>query len=186
MSVITLVLLAVIAVFYMIYVSLIHKKNKVKEASSGIDVQLKKRYDTIPNLLTAAAKYMSFEEKLLEDITKLRTQAMDNSFIKNPKKSVELENLLSSKLREFNVSVENYPDLKSSQPMIQAMAALSDVEENIAAARRFYNAAVNDLNNAVEIFPSSFVAHLLHIKQAIFFEAPDDEKKSIHTGDYFK
>ena len=84
MSVITLVLLAVIAVFYMIYVSLIHKKNKVKEASSGIDVQLKKRYDTIPNLLTAAAKYMSFEEKLLEDITKLRTQAMDNSFIKNP------------------------------------------------------------------------------------------------------
>ena len=186
MSMITLILLAVIAVFYIIYVSLIRKKNKVKEASSGIDVQLKKRYDTIPNLLALAAKYMSFEEKLLEEITQLRTQAMENSFLKNPQESVKLENKLSNKLKEFTVSVENYPDLKSSQPMIQAMATLSDVEENIAAARRFYNAAVYDLNNAVEIFPSSIIANMLHIKQAVFFETSEDEKKAINAGDYFK
>lgn len=186
MSIITFVLLAVIAVFYILYVSLIHKKNKVKESSSGIDVQLKKRYDTIPNLLTAAAKYMSFEEKLMEEITQLRTQAMENSFLKNPKQSVKLENKLSNKLKEFTVSVENYPELKSSQPMMQAMAALSDVEENIAAARRFYNAAVYELNNAVEIFPSSLVANLLHIKQAVFFETPEEDKKAINAGDYFK
>ena len=186
MTVIIFALLAIIAVFYFIYVSLIKKKNKVKEASSGIDVQLKKRYDTIPNLLSMASKYMSFEENLLKEITQLRTQAMETSFLKNPKESVKLENKLSSKLKEFNVSVENYPDLKSSQPMVQAMSSLSDVEENIAAARRFYNAAVNDLNNAVEIFPSSLIANMLNIKQAVFFETPENEKQSIQAGDYFK
>ncbi|MBQ8465813.1 MAG: LemA family protein [Alphaproteobacteria bacterium] len=186
MTVIIFALLAIMAVFYFIYVSLIKKKNKVKEASSGIDVQLKKRYDTIPNLLSMASKYMSFEENLLKEITQLRTQAMETSFLKNPKESVKLENKLSSKLKEFNVSVENYPDLKSSQPMVQAMSSLSDVEENIAAARRFYNAAVNDLNNAVEIFPSSLIANMLNIKQAVFFETPENEKQSIQAGDYFK
>ena len=186
MTVIIFALLAIMAVFYFIYVSLIKKKNKVKEASSGIDVQLKKRYDTIPNLLSMASKYMSFEENLLKEITQLRTQAMETSFLKNPKESVKLENKLSSKLKEFNVSVENYPDLKSSQPMVQAMSSLSEVEENIAAARRFYNAAVNDLNNAVEIFPSSLIANMLNIKQAVFFETPENEKQSIQAGDYFK
>ena len=186
MSVFFILLLIVIAIFYFIYASLICKKNKVKEASSGIDVQLKKRYDTIPNLLQSAAKFMEHEKNLMEEITQLRTEAMQGSFIDDPKKSIEIENKLSARLRDFNVSVENYPDLKSNQTMLQAMNAMQDVEESIAAARRFYNAAVNDLNNAVEIFPSSLVAQWLHIKQAVFFEAPEIEKKPIKAGDFLK
>lgn len=186
MSISTIFILVVIAVFYFIYTTLIRKKNKVKEASSGIDVQLKKRYDLIPNLMQSAAEFMKHEQKLMSEITTLRTEAMKNSFIKSPKQSAQLENQLSAKLREFNISVENYPDLKSNQTMIQLMTSLQDVEEGIAAARRFYNAAVNDLNNAVEIFPSSLIAKWLHIEQKEFFEAPEEEKKSINVGDYFK
>ena len=129
---------------------------------------------------------MAHVTQLMEDITKLRTEAMSNSFTNNPKQTAKLENALTDKLRELNVSVENYPDLKSNQTMIQAMEGMKDVEEHIAAARRFYNSAVNELNNAVEIFPSNLVANMLGIKQAVFFEIPENEKQSIHAGDYFK
>ena len=186
MPVSTIISLVVIAVLYFVYVSLIRKKNKVKEASAGIDVQLKKRYDLIPNLLQIAAKFMEHERSLLEDLTKLRTEAMKGSFAKNPKQAAEIENQLSAKLKEFNISVENYPDLKSNQTMGQAMSGLQDVEENLAAARRFYNAAVNDLNNAVEIFPSSLFAKMLGISKGVLFSAPDNEKEPINVGDYFK
>lgn len=186
MSIPFILLLAIIATLYFIYASLIRKKNKLKEASSGIDVQLKKRYDTIPNLLQSAAKFMVHEKSLMEEITQLRTEAMQGSFVKDPKKAVKIENELSAKLREFNISVENYPDLKSNQTMLQAMNAMQEVEESIAAARRFYNAAVNDLNNAVEIFPSSMIARWLNIQQAVFFEAPEEEKQPINAGDFFK
>lgn len=186
MPVSVIFILVIVAILYFLYASLIHKKNKVKEASSGIDVQLKKRYDLIPNLIQSASKFMNHEKQLMEEITSLRTEAMKNSFIKDPKTSSKLENQLSSKLHEFNISVENYPDLKSNQTMVELMSALQEVEENIAAARRFYNSAVNDLNNAVEIFPSSFIAHLLHIQQKDFFETPTEEKVSINVGDYFK
>lgn len=171
---------------YWLYISLIKKKNKVREASSGIDVQLKKRYDLIPNLLQTAAKFMEHETKLLEDITRLRTEAMRASFSDNPEQTARAETELSAKLKEFNLSVENYPDLKSNQTMLQAMEGMKDAEEHIAAARRFYNAAVNDLNNAVEIFPSSLIAGILGIRRAVFFEIQENEKQEIKAGDYFK
>ena len=185
MSVLLIVLIIASLLLYGLYVSLIRKKNKVKEASSGIDVQLKKRCDTIPNLLQTAAKFMAHEKELMNEITQLRTQAMNESFKDNPKQAMQIENALSEKLRLFNVSVENYPDLKSNQTMIQAMSALAETEESIAAARRFYNSAVNDLNNAVEIFPGNLVAKWLHIETAMFFVAPEDEKKAINVKDYF-
>lgn len=181
-----IVLAALVAAAYLLYVSLIKKKNKLKEAAAGIDVQLKKRYDLIPNLLQTAAKFMAHETALMEEITKLRTAAMNSDIVRNPAQAFAAENELSNKLKDFNLSVENYPDLKSNQTMIQAMEGMQDVEEHIAAARRFYNAAVNDLNNAVEIFPSSLVAAMLGIKPAVFFEAQANEKKEINAGDYFK
>lgn len=186
MSISTIIVLLTIAVLYYIYVSLIHRKNKVKEAFSGIDVQLKKRYDLIPNLLQCAAKFMEHEKSLLADITKLRTEAMNTSLNESPKHLSSIENKLSSKLREFSISVENYPDLKSNQTMVQLMDTMNTVEENIAAARRFYNSAVNDLNNAIEIFPSSVVAKWLKIESKELFETPEEEKKSINVGDYLK
>ena len=184
MSVLVLVLVSIAFIFYSLYILLIRKKNKVKEASSGIDVQLKKRCDTIPNLLQTAAKFMTHEKELMQEITQLRTEALSKSFSSTPQQAMQVENELSAKLRAFNVSVENYPDLKSNQTMLQAMNALSEAEESIAAARRFYNSAVNDLNNAVEIFPSSFIAKYLHIQPAVFFEATASEKEAIHVKDY--
>lgn len=185
MSVVLIVLVVAFLLLYGLYISIIRKKNKVKEASSGIDVQLKKRCDTIPNLLQIAAKFMAHEKDLMNEITQLRTQAMNESFKDNPEQAMQIENALSEKLHLFNVSVENYPDLKSNQTMVQAMSALAETEESIAAARRFYNSAVNDLNNAVEIFPSSLIANWLHISAAPFFIAPKEEKKTINVKDYF-
>jgi LemA protein len=184
MSITLIIFGAISVIIYALYASLIHKKNKVKEASSGIDVQLKKRCDSIPNLLQIAAKFMKHEKELMNDITRLRIESMKQSFKDNPEQVIQVENELSDKLHSFNLSVGNYPDLKSNQTMLQAMTSLAEAEESIAAARRFYNAAVNDLNNAVEIFPSSFIAKCLHIKSAVFFEANSQERAAINVKDY--
>ena len=141
----------------------------------------------IPNLLNMAAKFMAHESKLMEEITKLRTAAMANSFKDNPQEKIKNEKLLESKLKEFNLSVENYPDLKSNQTMMTAMQSMNEVEEHIAAARRFYNAAVNDLTNACEIFPSSLIASMLGIRADMpYFEAEEAAKAPVNSGDYFK
>ena len=177
----------ILITLYFLYAGVIMKKNKVKEASAGIDVQLKKRYDLIPNLLNMAAKFMAHESKLMEEITKLRTAAMANSFKDNPQEKIKNEKLLESKLKEFNLSVENYPDLKSNQTMMTAMQSMNEVEEHIAAARRFYNAAVNALTNACEIFPSSLIASMLGIRADMpYFEAEEAAKAPVNSGDYFK
>ena len=182
-----IVLVVVILYFYMLYVSLVRKKNKLKEASADVDVQLKKRYDLIPNILNMAAKFMEHEKGLLTEIVNLRNEAIKQNFTSNPKARMELESALNQKLKSFWINVENYPDLKSNQTMVQAMQTFNEAEEHIAAARRFYNAAVNDLKNAVEIFPSSLVASLVNIKADMpFFTAEDYEKVRIDAKDYFK
>ncbi len=173
--------------FYGIYVSLIKKKNRLKESASGIDVQLKKRYDLIPNLMTMAAKYMEHEKSMMEEIARLRSEAMKVNFTADPAKKIELENMLSSRMNDFKLSAENYPDMKSNETMLNAMESLNAVEEHIAAARRFYNANVTELKNAVEIFPSSLVAKMIGIKDEMpYFEAEEQAKKSINAQDFFK
>ncbi len=182
-----IVLGILLVVFYTLYVSIIKKKNKVKEATAGIDVQLKKRYDLIPNLLNMAKKFMEHEKELMTEIVCLRTEAMKKTFDGNPKEMMELNNLIDSKLKDFWFSVENYPDLKSNQTMIQAMQSFNEVEEHIAAARRFYNASVNDLKNAVEIFPGNVIAGIIGVKADMpFFEAEDSAKKAIDSMEFFK
>lgn len=187
MSPLLLAVIVIAIVIYALYVSLILKKNKVKEASAGIDVQLKKRYDLIPNLMKMANKFMEHERGLMEEITKLRTEAMAKNFNEAPADKARLENLLDKKLGEFMISVENYPDLKSNQTMLEAMQTLNEIEEHIAASRRFYNASVNDLNNAVEIFPSNIIAKAVGVKaDKPLFEAEPEAKKSIDSKEYFK
>ena len=185
--IVVLAVVFVLAIIYTLYVKLIQKKNKVKEAMSGIDVQLKKRYDLIPNILTIANKFMEHERGLIEDITKLRTQALGlKTTADTVTEKINLDNSIASKMGQLMVSLENYPQLKSDQTMIQAMQTYSEVEEHIAAARRFYNSAVNDINNAVEIFPSSVIASLLGISQYPFFEVEEAAKQPINAADFFK
>ena len=177
---------AVLIVLWLLYVSVITKKNNMKEAFSSIDVQLKKRYDLIPNILFIANKFMEHERGLLTDITKLRAQAADlPKGYENAAQKMELDNKISTLMGQLKVAVENYPQLKSDQTMMQAMQTYSEQEEHIAAARRFYNSAVKELNNAVEIFPTSLVALLLGIKQAPFFEAAEVERERVDASKYF-
>ena len=182
------VILGISALYlYFLYIGLIKKRNKLKEASADVDVQLKKRYDLIPNILSMAAKFMEHEKTLLSDIVRLRSEAMAQNFSAHPSERMKIEGALEDKLKSFWVNVENYPDLKSNQTMVQAMQTFNDVEEHIAAARRFYNAAVTDLKNAVEIFPSSMVAVLVGIKADMpFFAAPEKAKERIDAKDFFK
>ena len=181
------VLLVLLIPLYSMYVSLIQKKNKVKESMGGIDVQLKKRYDLIPNILVIANKFMEHERGLITEITNLRTQASNLRADRDTiSKKLDLDTQIANKMGQLMVNVENYPQLKSDQTMIQAMQTYSEVEEHIAAARRFYNSAVNDLNNAVEIFPSSVIASALIIQPYPFFKAEEAAKEPINAANYFK
>ncbi len=186
----TIAIIAAVVVIgwaYSIYVSLIQKRNKTQEAFSSIDVQLKKRYDLIPNLLTIAQKYMDHERSLIEEVTKLRTDVMKlSSSFENIDRKIALDAQIAQKMGQFMVAVENYPQLKADQPMITAMQTYNEVEEHIAAARRFYNSAANELKNAVEIFPSSFVARLMNIKAVDFFKVAEAERKPVNAADFLK
>ncbi len=182
-----IIILAILAIFYLIYVKLITKKNKVKEAMSGIDVQLRKRYDLIPNILTIANKFMEHERGLLQEITALRAKASSiRSDANTISEKIQLDNQITSKMGQLMVNVENYPQLKSDQTMITAMQTYSETEEHIAAARRFYNSAVNDLNNAAEIFPGSLVASIIGIKPYPFFETDETARQPVNASEYFK
>jgi LemA protein len=189
-NIVTLVVacVALYVVYYALFARLIQKRNKVQESMSCIDVQLKKRYDLIPNMLNMAAKYMEHERNLMTELAELRVKAMQNTFAYDPQEKMAAESLLNQKLSEFKLSLENYPDLKSNQTMMTAMQSMNEVEEHIAAARRFYNANVNELKNAVEIFPTNIAAKILHIsyKNTPFFEISEVERKSIDSRDYFK
>lgn len=179
-----IILGVVLVAFYGIYVSLIKKRNNLREASSGIDVQLKKRYDLIPNMLKAAAKFMEHEKELFTQLTALREQAMN---AKDYSEKFKADGELTSALRAFNIRAENYPMLKSDATMVNAQQALAETEEHIAAARRFYNSAVKDYKNALEIFPSSMVAAMLGMKDTYpFFEAEEAAKEAVDVNAYFK
>ena len=183
LGVLGVVILAIFSAPYRWYVKVIKDKNNVLEAYSSIDVQLKKRYDLIPNILTIAQKFMEHERALFEDITNLRVKANQ---IKNLEEKVSLDKEISAKMHQLFVNVENYPQLKSDTTMVQAMETYGEVEEHISAARRFYNSAVKELNNTVEIFPTSIMASILNIKKFPFFEAEEFEQKSINASDYLK
>lgn len=172
---------------YATYVSVIQKKNKVQDAFASIDVQLKMRYDLIPNILQIANKFMEHERNLLEKVTELRTQALALANIpQNMGKKFELDSQIRDLMGQIMVSVENYPNLKSDQTMITAMQTYNEVEAHIAAARRFYNSAVLELNNACEIFPSSIFAAMVGAKKQEFFKASEVERQAVNAGDYLK
>ncbi len=178
-----LVVLAILA--YGVYVSIVRKRNRVQESYSGIDVQLTKRHDLIPNVLTVAKKFMKHERALFKEITELRSQAVKREHpktAKNVEKALEAEIDLGAKLNQLMVNVENYPALKSDQTMVNAQRALKDVEEHIAASRRFYNSAVRDLNDTVQVWPMSMIAGWIKIEAYPFFEAEKGAKKVPDAG----
>jgi len=154
---------AVVLALYALYASIVTKKNRVAEALAGIDVQLTQRHDLIPNVLAIAKRFMDHERGLMDDITALRTKASQSVGVQGAAQIGEkfaAENQLGAQFGKLMAVAENYPALKSDGPMIEAQKTYAEVETNIAAARRFYNSAVGDLRNAVQIFPGSLVAGL--------------------------
>jgi len=175
----------VILVLYLIYVynSLISKKNNVENAAGAIDAELKKRRDLIPNLVESVKAYMQYEKELLEKIVRLREEAEKATDVEA---KFKLEQEISKTLNAIKIRAENYPELKASQNFLQLQVALTDVEESIAAARRFYNQAVKEYNDAIEQIPSNFFAKRLGFQRKQVFTIPEEERSNINIGDLFK
>src|SRR5699024_7473813 len=168
--------LLVLVVAYFWYVNLIKRRNGARQALSSIDVQLNKRHDLLPNTLKLARQFMSHERELMEEVIRLRGQAQqpyDPNQAEEVRRHLEAEGQLQMGLRKLFVVAENYPELRSSDTIIEAQRAFNEVEGHIAAARRFYNASVTRLNNAVEIFPGSLIASVVGVQGMPFFELED-------------
>lgn len=164
--------------YIVIYNGLVQARQKVREAWSGIDVQLKRRYELVPNLVNTVKGYAAHEKTLLENVTKARSSA-----IQVPEGSVaghaQAENVLTGALRSVFALAENYPDLKANQNFIDLQNQLSETEDQIAASRRIYNGNVTDLNTRIESFPGNIAAGLHHFEKAEFFELDEKEKEAV-------
>jgi len=169
-AVVVLIIFWIISVFN----GLVRLKNRVKEAWSDIDVQLKRRYDLIPNLMEAVKGYMKHEEGVLTKVTEARASAMQAKGIEEKGKA---ENMLSDTLKSLFAVAENYPDLKASQNFLQLQDEISDTENKIQAARRFYNGQVRDFNTKIEVFPNNIIAGMLKFKAWDFFEIENEKEK---------
>ncbi len=179
-SIIILVLVGVLALWGVaLFNGLIKLRNRVDEAWSDIDVQLKRRYDLIPNLIETVKGYAKHEKEVLESVTEARTRAMG---AQDPKDQVEAENMLSETLKSLFAVSENYPDLKANQNFLELQKELSDTENKIQASRRFYNGNVRDFNTKIQSFPNNMIAGILSFKERDFFEAEEEEKKNIKVS----
>lgn len=169
-----LIILGVLVLWVVyIYNSLISSKNRAAEAWADIEVQLKRRYDLIPNLVNTVKGYATHESSAFENVTKARSMAMGAS---GPtKEHAQAENMLSGALKSLFAISEAYPDLKANTNFLELQRELSDTENKIQAARRFYNANVRDLNTSIETFPSNIIAKSFGFKQIEFFDLADND-----------
>ncbi|QXQ05734.1 LemA family protein [Sphingosinicellaceae bacterium] len=173
---------AVLIGLYTWYANIVTRRNRVGEALAGVDVQLSQRHDLIPNLLAVAKRFMEHERGLLDEITALRAKAASAT---QPAAKFAAEGQLDAGLGRLFAVAEAYPQLKSDGPMIEAQRGLTEVETNIAAARRFYNTAVTDLRNATQIFPGSLLAGLAGASTPPpFFEAPEASRAPVDAAKY--
>jgi LemA protein len=175
------IFLAVIIFGVAIYNRLIRLRNTVKSSWSDIDVQLKKRYDLVPNLVETVKGYASHEKTVFENVTKARSMAMQAS---TPADKAKAENFLRDTLKSLFALAEAYPELKANANFMQLQSQLKELEDNIENARRYFNAVVRDFNILIESFPSNIIAGSFGFKQEEFFEleAPEAERKPVKVS----
>ena len=175
MTTIIIIAVVVVLVFWAIslYNNLVKLRNNRENAFANIDVQLKQRHDLIPQLVATVKGYATHEREVLQRVTEARTAAMSATTIND---KVVAENALSNALAGLKVSLEAYPDLKTNQNFLQLQGEISDVENKLAAVRRFFNSATRELNNAVETFPSNLFAKMFGFKREPMFEVPQAER----------
>ncbi|MDP3997543.1 MAG: LemA family protein [bacterium] len=174
---IILVVVVVVAGYALLaYNSLVRRRNQVKEAWSDIDVQLKRRHNLIPNLIETVKGYASHERQAFDSVTQARAQALG---AKTPAESAKAENGLTSTLKTLFAVAESYPDLKANANFLELQRELSDTEDKIQAARRFYNSNVRDFNTSVESVPTNIIANMFGFKKQDFFELEDEGARSV-------
>ena len=164
-----------------IYNKLIKLRNMKEEGWSGIDVQLKRRSNLIPNLLESVKGYMGHESSVLEKVTEMRTMSMNAS---NVDAKIAAESALTRSLGKLFAVAENYPDLKASQNFIDLQQQLSALEDKIQMARRYYNGTVRNLNVGIETFPNSIVADMFNFEKGEFFEIENDGERAVPKVDF--
>lgn len=177
---IIIVIAIVLIIAVVIYNGLIAKKNQVEKVFSTIDVMLKKRYDLIPQLVNTVKGYMTHERELLERITQIRSQAASAGA--GEMQAAGLNNELTQLLSRLFIVVENYPQLKANENFMHLQRTLVELEEQISAARRAFNAAVNDYNNAVEMFPTNIFASMMGYQKKNFFEISGEQREVPAVG----
>jgi len=175
---IALIILVVVGLLIMsMYNKLVSLKNRVMEAWSGIDVQLKRRYDLIPNLVNTVKGYAAHESGTLEKVIQARNQAISAGNGGSINDQVQAENAFAGTLKSLFALSESYPDLKANTSFIQLQASLGEIEEHLQNARRYYNALVRDNNTAVESFPTNLIANNFNFDKFDFFVIENDAER---------
>ncbi|MBQ9362235.1 MAG: LemA family protein [Bacteroidaceae bacterium] len=179
----TLIIIIVVAVLAMLAISLYNNlvklRNNRENAFANIDVQLKQRFDLIPQLVATVKGYAAHEKELLEKITMARTAAMSATTIND---KIQADQQLSSALAGLKVSVEAYPDLKANQNFLQLQGELADIENKLAATRRFFNSATKELNNAVQTFPGNIFAGMFGFHKEPMYEIQATDRQAMETA----
>ena len=179
--IITLIIVVVVAIIagWLIatYNGLIKMRNRVQEAWSDIDVQLKRRYNLIPNLIETVKGYAKHEEGVFTKVTEARANAINAQKGGNAKETAAADNMLTGALKSLFAVAENYPDLKANQNFLELQRELSDTENKVQASRRFYNGNTRDFNTKQQQFPTNLIASLFGFKPAEFFEVEGEEER---------
>ncbi|SMP86435.1 LemA protein [Epsilonproteobacteria bacterium SCGC AD-308-E02] len=183
MSVFLIVIAIIAVILVLMYNSLVSKKNQVENIFASVDTVLKKRYDLIPNLVSSVGKYMQHEKSLLEEVTKLRADANKPNI--SDEQKIAFDAKVSSALGSIMVAVENYPELKANENVMHLQHSLGEIEEQISAARRTYNQAVTDYNNAIEMIPTNFMASAMNYQRKEVFEIVESERQNVNVKELF-
>ncbi len=183
MNTVLIVIGVVIVVLVLMYNSLVAKKNEVENVFASIDTLLKKRYDLIPNLVATVKEYMKYESGLLEKVTELRTKALSSNISDEEKMAIDKQ--MSQALGSIMVAVENYPELKANENVLHLQHTLAEIEAQISAARRAYNQAVTDYNNAIEMIPTNIMANFMGYRRKQVFEIDESERKNVDMKKLF-
>lgn len=162
-----------------LYNSLVKAKQRVKEAWSGIDVQLKRRSSLVPNLVETVKGYAKHEKEVFENVTKARSAMMK---AEGAQSSAQANNMLEGALKSLFAVAEAYPELKASENFSKLQDELSDIESKVAYARQFYNSNVLDYNTKIKVFPSVLIANTMGFKEEEYFEATEEEKKDVEVS----
>ena len=180
--IVLIVVVGVILAFVVgIYNGLVGRRNRIDEALAQIQVQLKRRHDLIPNLVNAVKGYMGFEQKVLTDVTNARASAV-TAGAQGVQAQASAENALTGTLRSLFADVENYPDLKANQNVLELQEQLTTTENQIAFSRQHYNASVLDYNTAIQVFPAVLIAGMFGFTKRDFFDA-EPEASAVPTVD---